>query len=62
MLELRSFHSLRGRNSRNVAAQVADTVFTACVDSDAIVNASEAAVVMSRSSNDAVVNDVELFL
>lgn len=62
MLELRSLHSLRGRNSRNVVAQVADIVFTACVYSEAIVNASEVAVViMSRGRNDAFVNVVELF-
>lgn len=43
-------------------AQVADIVFTACVYSEAIVNASEVAVViMSRGRNDAFVNVVELF-
>lgn len=42
-------------------AQVADVVFTACAYSEAIVNASEVAVVMSRARNDAFANVVELF-
>lgn len=57
MLELRSFHNLRGRNSRNIAAQAANMVFTACMESEAIVNASGAAIVMSRTENDAFVNN-----
>ena len=42
-------------------AQIVDMVFTACVYSEAIVDASEVAVLMSRGRNDAFVNFVELF-
>lgn len=61
MLELRSLHSLRGINDRNIAAQVADMIFTTCIDSEAIVNVSKAAVVMDRSKNDAFAKDMELY-
>jgi hypothetical protein len=48
VLELQSFHSLKGRISRKVAEQATDMVFTACADSIAIANDLEATTVMRR--------------